>query len=411
MNAPLAILVKTWPKLSETFILEEVLGLERSGVDLRLYALEPPSDEIRHPVVAQVRAPLVCVPPLAAGHALGYAWRHLQLAATSPWRYVQTLGQAMRQRTLREFLRGGWLAVQLRQDGAAHLHVHFISTPAEVAAAASATGGLPFSISAHAKDIYTSRPEDLQRRMQAARFTVTCTEFNRQTLVALAPMARVRRMYHGIDHTEFHPRHRQAATTLSGQPPLVLAVGRLRAKKGLDTLIDAVRLLRDRGLALRCEIVGYGEEQAALEARIRGQGLNDVIALRGKLARADVIACYARASLFVQPSRVTADGDRDGIPNVLLEAMAMGLPVVASRVSGIPEILRHLDNGLLVEPDDAAALADAMAQALSQPAMTRALGEQARAAVLASFDNDHNLQVLTHLLEQTHAHTTDCAHA
>ncbi len=412
MSAPLAVLVKTWPKLSETFILEEVLGLERSGATLRLYALEPPTDEIRHPTVARVRAPLVCVPPLRAAHAPGYAGRHLLLAATGPWRYVSALATALRQRTLREFLRGGWLAAQLRSDGAGHLHAHFISTPAEVAAAASALGGLPFSISAHAKDIYTSRDGDLQRRLRAACFTVTCTEFNRQTLEALAPTASVRRMYHGIDHAEFHPRHRQpAAARAAGSPPLVLAVGRLRAKKGLDTLIEACRLLHDRGVALRCEIVGYGEEQAALEAQIRDHGLHGVVTLRGKLARTDVVACYARASVFVQPSRITADGDRDGIPNVLLEAMAMGLPVVASRVSGIPEVLRHQDNGLLVEPDDAAALADAMARVLHEPTLADDLGRQARAAVTAAFDNDRNLQVLTQLLEQTHAHHADCAHA
>lgn len=412
MSAPLAILVKTWPKLSETFILEEVLGLERTGIALRLYALEPPSDEIRHPTVARVQAPLVCVPPLGLAAAPGYITRHLLLSATSPWRYAAALGAAWKQRTVREFLRGGWLAAQLRRDGASHLHVHFISTPAEVAAAASALGGLPFSISAHAKDIYTSRPEDLQRRMAAARFTVTCTEFNRQTLVSLAPMARVRRMYHGIDHAEFHPRHRQPTTARAAETaPLVLAVGRLRAKKGLDTLIDACTLLRERGQPLRCELVGYGEEQAALEAQIGARGLQGVVTLRGKLARADVIACYARASVFVQPSRITADGDRDGIPNVLLEAMAMGLPVVASNVSGIPEVLRHLDNGLLVEPDDATALADAIARALNQPQLADDLGRHARAAVTASFDNDHNLQVLTQLLEQTHAHHADCAHA
>jgi hypothetical protein len=209
--APLAMLVKTWPKLSETFILEEVLGLERAGVALRLYALAPPSDEIRHPVVATVRAPLVTVPPPSFRHALGYLVRHLAAAAASPLRYARALGSAWRQRTWGEFLRGGWLAAQLARDGVAHLHAHFISTPAEVAAAVSAMSGMPFSISAHAKDIYTSRDTDLQRRLRAARFTVTCTEANRRALAALAPEAQVQRMYHGIDNGLFHPGRRQSA--------------------------------------------------------------------------------------------------------------------------------------------------------------------------------------------------------
>jgi glycosyltransferase involved in cell wall biosynthesis len=405
--APLAVLVKTWPKLSETFILEEVLGLQRAGVVLRLYALEPPTDEIQHPVVREVRAPLVCVPPLAARHALGYAWRHLRLAAAAPLRYGRALRAARQQDTVREFLRGGWLAAQLHDDGVAHLHVHFIHTPAEVAAAASALGGLPFSISAHAKDIYTSRPAALQRRLRAARFTVTCTEFNRQTLAAMAPDATVRRMYHGIDHRSFNPGRRAVPAGV----PLLLAVGRLRAKKGLDTLVDACRLLHARGVAFRCQIVGYGELHERLLLQIQMHGLQDVVTLAGKLARDEVIARYAQASVFVQPSRVLADGDRDGIPNVLLEAMAMGLPVVASRVSGIPELVRHRHNGLLVEPDDAAALADAMAYVLDHPTLAASLGRSARAEVTERFDNDTNLQLLTRLLETPHACHTHCAHA
>lgn len=404
---PLGMLVKTWPKLSETFILEEVLGLERAGVALRLYALQPPSDQIQHPVVAQVQAPLVCVPPVSTRHAPGYLWRHLRLALAAPLRYARTLRAAWQQGTVDDFLRGGWLAVQLQADGVVHLHAHFIARPADVAAAASALGGLPFSISAHAKDIYTSRPEDLQRRLRAARFTVTCTEFNRRTLAALAPEARVQRMYHGIDHGVFHPSRRATPTGV----PLLLAVGRLRAKKGLDTLIDACRLLQARGLAFRCQIVGYGELRDALLAQISAAGLAELITLPGKLAREQVIACYAEASVFVQPSRITADGDRDGIPNVLLEAMSMGLPVVATRVSGIPEIVQHGRSGLLVEPDDPAALADAIARALAEPALAAELGRHARAVVTDSFDNDLNLQLLTRLLETPHDCHPHCANA
>lgn len=408
-GAPLGMLVKTWPKLSETFILEEVLGLERAGMALRLYALAPPSDEIQHPVVASVRAPLVCVPPPVARHALGYLWRHLGQAVASPLRYARALKAAFEQGTVDEFLRGGWLAAQLRRDGVAHLHAHFISTPADVAAAASAVSGLPFSISAHAKDIYTSRPVDLQRRLRAATFTVTCTEFNRATLAKLAPEVHVQRMYHGIDHSEFNPIRRAAP---QDRPvPLLLAVGRLRAKKGLDTLVDACRLLRARGIAFRCQIVGYGEEQARLLAQIEALGLGELITLQGKLARGQVIERYAETAVFVQPSRVTADGDRDGIPNVLLEAMAMGLPVVGTRVSGIPEIVRHRHSGLLVEPDDAAALADAIATVLADPALAQAMGHSARAVVTEHFDNDLNLQLLTRLLEPTHDCHTHCAHA
>lgn len=390
------LLVKTWPKLSETFVLEEVLGLERLGVPLRLYALQAPTDAIEHPDTQRVRAPLARVP----------AWRepevmrcHRRLFVASPARWLATLARAAtRGRAgLRDFARAGWLACRLVDDGVDHLHTHFISTPADLAELASRLAGVPFSISAHAKDIWLAKPGDLRRKLNAARFTVTCTDCNRGTLSAIAPDAPVRLMYHGIDHRQFHPRLRE--TVPPRERPLLLSVGRLRDKKGLDLLIDACALLRDRGVDVDAEIVGYGEEEARLRARIQARSLGGRVALAGKLPRAGVIACYSRAAVYVQPSRVAADGDRDGIPNVLLEAMAMQLPVVATRVSGIPELVRHLHNGMLVQPDDAVALADAIERLLRDPTLASELGRRARATVIRQFDNDLNLQLLIELLE------------
>jgi glycosyltransferase involved in cell wall biosynthesis len=280
--------------------------------------------------------------------------------------------------------------------GVEHLHSHFISTPADIAELVGRLAALPFSISAHAKDIYLAEPADLRRKLQAARFTVTCTEANREVLAATAPQAAVHRMYHGVDHALFHPAQRMLASVAV---PLIVSVGRLRAKKGLDGLIDACALLRDRGQAFTCEIVGYGEEQPRLQAQIDDLGLSAQITLVGKLAREQVIDRYARAAVYVQPSRIAADGDRDGIPNVLLEAMAMGLPVVATRVSGIPELVSHEINGLLVEPDDPAALADAITRLIARPALCADLGCRARATVTESFDNDRNLRQLMALLQ------------
>ena len=394
---PLGVLVKIYPKLSETFILEELLGLERLGFALRLYSLAPATDALTHPAVARVRAPLVTVPESVRGHGREFALRHARLLGSAPLRYLRTLAAALRRgrRGLRDFARAGWLAGQMRADGVDHLHTHFISTPADVAELVAGLAALPFSISAHAKDIYRSDPADLRRKLQAARFTVTCTEFNRQTLADIAPQATVRRMYHGVDHGLFHPTQRKPDRAV----PLILSVGRLREKKGLDTLIDACAALRDRGRAFACEIVGYGEEQARLQAQIESLGLSDHVRLVGKLAREQVIARYARAAVYVQPSRIAADGDRDGIPNVLLEAMAIGLPVVASRVSGIPELVAHGHNGLLVEPDHPEALADAITQLIEQPQLCADLGCRARQTVTESFDNDRNLQLLCGLLE------------
>jgi glycosyltransferase involved in cell wall biosynthesis len=412
MNTPraaLGLLVNTWPKLSETFILEEVLGLERQGVDLRLYALGEPTDDITHGALSRVRSVLARVP--AARHTRELLARHVRVALAAPLRYAHALLEAgVRGRAgWHDFLRAGWLAAQLKEDGVAHLHTHFISRPADVAQLASRMSGIAFSISAHAKDIYLSNAADLRRKLNAAQFTVTCTDANRGALAEIAPEADVHLMYHGIDRGIFHPSRRVAGAP--EEAPLILAVGRLRAKKGLDTLIDACRLLHERGQRVRCEIIGYGEEHDALAHRIENAGLGRHVRLAGKLAREQVIERYARTAVFVQPSRITADGDRDGIPNVLLEAMAMALPVVASRVSGIPEVVRDGVNGLLVPADAPLALAEAIERVLLYPAHAAAMGLAARRTVAEAFDNDVNLGVLMRLLEPSHVCTGQCATA
>ena len=395
-HRPLGVLVKIFPKLSETFILEEILGLERQDIALRLYSLAQATDDVAHAEVRQVRAPLVRVPDTLRGHAGAFAARHARLLAHAPRRYLGALAHAARRGAsgLRDFMRAGWLAAQLAEDGVDHLHAHFISSPSDVAELASRLVDVPFSISAHAKDIYLSPRDALRRKLRAARFTVTCTESNRETLAAIAPDAEVHRMYHGIDHERFHPGVRCKPADV----PLILNVGRLREKKGLDTLVDACALLRDRGRDFLCEIVGYGEERQALQNRIEARRLAERVHLAGKLARDEVLKRYARAAVYVQPSRVAADGDRDGIPNVLLEAMATGLPVAATNVSGIPELVVHGRNGLLVEPDDPAALADAIARLLDHPSLCADLGCRARRTVTEHFDNDRNLGLLTRLL-------------
>jgi glycosyltransferase involved in cell wall biosynthesis len=410
---PIGLLVKMFPKLSETFVLEEVLGLERLGLALRIYTLAAPSDDIVHAAAQRVRAPVTRVPSSWRSDPWRLAARHLRWALTRPLGYAGALRLAMRRGRagLADFLRAGWLAGQLSDDGVAHLHTHFISAPADVAELVSRIAGMPFSISAHAKDIYLGQADDLQRKLRAARFTVTCTGLNCQTLRALAPRADVRRMYHGIDHSVFHPGRRLFADLLGDAAPLLLSVGRLREKKGLDTLIDACAVLRTRGVAFRCEIVGYGDEQPRLAALIARHGLAGRVTLVGKLAREQVIDRYAHAAVYVQPSRVAADGDRDGIPNVLLEAMAMGLPVVATNVSGIPEVVRDQHNGLLVAADDPGVLADAIERLLGDDALAGRLGRAARKTVTESFDNDRNLRLVVRLLDNAHADAHECAAA
>jgi glycosyltransferase involved in cell wall biosynthesis len=390
---PVGILVKTWPKLSETFILEEVLGLERLGRRLHIFALTAPADAVAHAAVGKVRSRVSYVEaqPAAAAH-----WR---LFAASPARYLGAALHALRRPEpgrWRDFDAAARLAALMRAHGVPHLHAHFVSEPAAVAELASRLAGTGYSLSAHAKDIYLSPPEVLRRKLGAARFTVTCTEYNRRTLTDAAPGARIHRMYHGIDQRAFAAHLRAPAQGA----PLVLAVGRLREKKGFATLVEACRLLREAGREFRCQIVGYGEDRARLESQIRASGLGGQVALSGKLAREQLIERYARASVLVVPSQVASDGDRDGIPNVLLEAMAMEVPVVATAVSGIPELVENGDNGLMVPPGDARAVADAVARLLDDARLRERLGRAGRRAVLERFDNARNLKVLERLLDE-----------
>jgi len=300
----IGFLVKTYPKISETFILEEILGLEQMGIALHLFSVQAPTDRIAHADTARVQAPLTYLRPSF--------WRGLGELARHPLRALRALWMLATQADVgvRQLLLAADLSPQLRREGIRHLHSHFISEPAAVAQIAALLAGASFSISAHAKDIYLSEPATLRRKLGAARFTVTCTEHNLGYLTALAPLgAAVSRMYHGIDLDQF----RRLDTAPREPAPLILAVGRLKPKKGFHLLIDACRLLRDAGQPFRCEIVGYGEAEAELRARIHSHGLQTLVSLRGKVDRTGVIQRYRAASVFALPCIVADDGDRDGM--------------------------------------------------------------------------------------------------
>ncbi len=400
-DAPIGLLVNTYPKLSETFIAGEIAGLEQLGLSIRVYSLNQPSDAVFHSGGATPRAPVSYATPPDAAHAWPLVKANLKLLLTSPRRYLKTLAFALRCRdpqSLRRFLQATALVEPLRNDRVAHLHAHFINAPAAVAELLAQLSGLSFSISAHAKDIYLSAPAALRRKLAAARFTVTCSEYNRRHLSALAAdPARVHRMYHGIDIGRFHPQGAPPPAPAE-QPPVILSVGRLREKKGFEVLIEACRRLRDAGHPVHCKIVGYGPERARLEELIERFALQGVVELLGKLTHDVLLDLYRGATLFALPCQIGEDGDRDGIPNVLLEAMAMCLPVISTTVSGIPEVIRHRDNGLLVPPRDAQALARAIVSLLTLPAEARRMGVAARETVRRMFCNEINLTRLRELL-------------
>lgn len=391
----IAYLVKTFPRLSETFILNEILGMEKLGAQIHIFSLKRPDNSAVHPDVAKIKAPVTYIPSVEGS----FWWRdlgrlvlyHLLLVLASPRKYLQAAkfyffkpGPS----PLREFLRAGCVAQVLRRGNFDRMHVHFANVPATVAEVAQRLIGVRYTITAHAKDIYLTRREELARKIRSAEAVLTCTAYNQRYLASLAAGGTpVHLAYHGIDVSRFGTTSVTCATH-DTEPPLILSVGRFCQKKGFKHLILACALLKDRGRRFRCQIVGYGELQSDLERMIASLGLTEVVTLPGTMTQDQLAARYPQASIFVLPCLVTDNGDRDGIPNVLIEAMSCGLPVVSTDVSGISELVSNGENGLLAPQKDSIALADAMDLLLARPELRNRLSCNARQTVRQSFTQE-----------------------
>lgn len=384
--APLRVLyvVSLFPCWSETFIAREIATLVAAGVDVRILSLKPPSETLVQPEAAalleRVWHPLPPKRALLAGLA---AWLRRPrafagAAARVVWRLRrQPLAAA---KSLVALGRGAALLGRIQAFDPHLLHAHWATYPSTVAMALARALGRPFGFTAHAHDIYVD-DHLLADKLGAARLPVTISRYNVEHLSRLAPDARARlRVVHcGVDlaATRFVREGR------SGE--LLVAVGRLDPIKGFDVLVEALARLHARGRAFRCRIVGEGPERGALEAAIARHGLGDRIELAGARGQAEVQAALREAALFVLPCAVAADGNRDGIPVALMEAMAAGAPVVSTRVSGVPELV-GADEGVLVDERDPAALADALERLLGDAALRDRLAAAARAKIEREFD-------------------------
>lgn len=390
-------LVKTFPKLSEPFILREILALENEGVELQIFTLRRPEENLVHSLNAQVRAKIVSLPSSIFESWLGLVWAHLILFLTHPVGYLRALHFIARRPEpgrLKNFLQAGYLSRLLAVEKLEHLHAHFINQPAGVAELAQRMIGIPYSVTAHAKDIFLSPAPELLRKINRAKFIVTCNEYNRGFLTRIAGDGTpILRIYHGLDPNVFRADEERKNPD---RVPLILSVGRLREKKGFPCLLNACRLLKVGGAKFRCVIVGYGPLHEELAQRITDLGLDGMVFLTGMLTQESLIELYKQATLFVLPWQITADGDRDGIPNVLAEAMAMELAVISTEVSGIPELIEPMRNGVLVRPEDPAGLAGAIKQLLEQPQLRGELGKAGRQKVCQLCSaRDNALQLMT----------------
>jgi glycosyltransferase involved in cell wall biosynthesis len=397
------VIVKGYPRVSETFIAHELAALEREGLPLHIISLRRPYDALTHPVHATIRAAVTYLPEYlyrAPGCVLA---GHARALARAPRRYVRAFGLWLRDflrdptpNRGRRFGQAGVLAAEL-PAGAVHLHAHFLHTPASVARYAAAMTGLGYSLAGHAKDVWTVPDWELRAKLAEARFTVTCTAVGRARLNAVAP-GRVELVYHGLDRRLFAAPptfgSRRDGTDPTA-PVRLLAVGRFQPKKGYPTLLDAVGRVRGE---VRLTVVGYGPLEAALRARAQALGLTDRVIWAGPLDQTAVRALYRASDLFLLASEVAPDGDRDGLPNVVVEALSQGVPVVATRAGAIPELVLDGVHGRLVPPQDPGALAAAIEALVRDPDVRHRMGAAGIERVAEGWDLDAGAERLARLL-------------
>ena len=394
-----AFVLKGYPRLSEAFIAQEIAALERRGLELLIVSLRRPTDDRVHPVHREIRAPVSYLPEYLLHEPLRVlrAWLAVRKLSTYERAKTQWLRDLRRDPTpnrIRRFGQAVVLAAELPAD-VVRLHAHFLHTPASVARYCAILRGLPWSGSAHAKDIWTTREWEKREKLADCDWLVTCTRANRDHLAALAPAGRVELVYHGVDFARFPPRrmvHRASNGADPAQPVTILSVARLVEKKGTDVLLDALARL-PKELHWRLVHVGGGPLKGRMQKHAQMLGIADRVTWRGAIAQDELLAEYRKADVFALACRIARDGDRDGLPNVLAEAQSQGLPCVATRVSAIPELIRE-DTGVLVSEADTVAFAGALQALITDPARRRALGDAGQARLRAEFSLEANFERL-----------------
>ena len=394
-----AFVLKGYPRLSEAFIAQEIAALERRGLDILIVSLRRPTERRRHALHEEIRASVVYLPEYLLLEPLRVvlAWWKIRKFANYRRTFSLWLRDLARDPTpnrIRRFGQALVLAAELPAD-VQRLHAHFLHTPASVARYAALLRELPWSASAHAKDVWTTPEWEKREKLADCEWLVTCTGVNRDHLASLAPPGRVELVYHGIDAARFGApgAARPPRDGSSMEPVVILCVARLVEKKGVDVLLSALaRLPAD--LNWRLVQVGGGPLKKNLDRQARSLGLTKKVDWRGALTQDQLLIEYRQADLFVLASRIADDGDRDGVPNVLAEAQSQALACVATRVSAIPELVRDGLTGVLVEENDADALAAALRDLIRDPARRRALGKAGEARVREHFRLETNLDRL-----------------
>jgi colanic acid/amylovoran biosynthesis glycosyltransferase len=387
LSKPLRVgyVLKMYPRFSETFILSEILAHEAAGTEVHIFSLMHPADGRFHADLARVRAAVNYIP--GSGLKAAPFWGTICRAGESNPRIWERLATVPANES-EEIYQASVVAEAVRQRGISHLHAHFATSATTVAMHAAAIAGVGYSFTAHAKDIYIDSVDEpgLRRKMREAAAVVTVSDYNLAYLRSrFGPdAARVRRIYNGLDLRQFayqEPRER---------PSVILGIGRLVEKKGFEDLVSACELLRSRGREFSCQIIGDGPLAGPLAEMISRLKLEDRVRMLGPLPRDQVIVRLRSAAALAVPCVVGTDGNRDGLPTVLLEAMALGTPCAATDVTGLPEVVRDEETGLLLGERQVQALADALERLLDDAALRVRLSRSARGLIEREFDIHRN---------------------
>ncbi|MEE1654805.1 glycosyltransferase family 4 protein [Microvirga sp. CF3062] len=396
----IAIVVKGYPRLSETFIAQEILALEQRGLDLEIWSLRHPTERTMHPMHKAIGAKVSYLPeylyeePLRVLRGALWSLRQQGFGATIKafWRDLKRDFTANRVRRLGQ----AFAMARELPAGVRHLHVHYLHTPASVVRYAALLTGRTWTFSAHAKDIWTTPDWEKREKMAEARWGVTCTAEGAAHLQSLSRPEQVSLVYHGLDLARF-PSPLESRPARDGSDPLdplrIVSIGRAVAKKGYGDLIQALAALPP-DLHWRFAHVGGGELLNSLKKQAEQAGIASRVAFLGSKAQPEIIALLQEADVFVLPSKEAKSGDRDGLPNVIMEAASQGLAIVATDFAGIPEFIRSGTEGELVPPGNWEALSNALNLLARDPEWRKILGSAAFARLRRDFSMEGGIDVL-----------------
>ena len=410
VTGKIVVILKGYPRLSETFIAQELLGLEQAGMELEFVSLRHPTDLKRHAVHDEIQAPVTYLPEYLHLSPLrvikGFvACVRLPGFSDAFKHFLKDVKRDVTRSRIRRFGQAMVLAAEW-PVGCDWIYAHFLHTPSDVAVYTSEILRIPWSVSAHAKDIWTSPDWNVTDKLNSAAWTVTCTEVGYKHLRELAAdKSRVYLSYHGLDLNRFPPSERAVSVrdgSCTKNPVVILSVGRAVKKKGYDVLLRALAQL-PTDMHWTFIHVGDGSEISAMKSLASELGIEKRIVWAGAINQREVLIHYQQADVFALACRVTADGDRDGLPNVLVEAASQSLACVSTRVSGIQELFVDKVNGLLVDSESPEQLAEALSLAIKSPSLRMELGKSAENRVRETLDYRTSVQQLVELFGEARA--------